>query len=96
MRKAALIFILVFAFVPSVYPAIEITTDHRALFFGPMQLGEEKELAEFGSYHNQITCSSNNKNTWYLKISLLGPLSSGAETIPPEYFKWQLTYTSGP
>lgn len=95
MRKVALIFILVFVFAPVAYSAIEITTDHRALFFGLMQLGQEKELAEFGTYHNQITCSSTNQNAWYLKINLLSPLSSGAQIIPLEYFQWQLTYTDG-
>jgi len=95
MRKASIIFILVFGFSTLAYPAIEITTDHRALFFGVMQLGQEKELADFGNYHNQIACSSTNKNTWYLKISLLSPLSSGQDTIPPEYFLWQLAYTDG-
>lgn len=95
MRKVALIFILIFVFASYAYPAIEITTDHRPLFFGSMQLGQKKELAEFGSYHNQITCSSTNQNTWYVKISLLNPLTCGAETIPPEYFKWQLSYTNG-
>lgn len=79
----------------SAYAAIEISTDHRPIFFGPMQLDEEKELAQLGSYHNQITCSSTNANTWYLKINLLQPLTSGTQTIPLEYFKWQLTWTDG-
>lgn len=95
MRKIVLILVLIFGLSPCAYPAIGITTDHRALFFGLMQLDQEEELAEFGTYHNQITCSSNNQNTWYLKISLLSPLSSGLDTIPLEYFKWQLAYTSG-
>lgn len=95
MRKIAFVLVLIFGLSPCAYPAIGITTDHRSLFFGPMQLGQEKELAEFGTYHNQITCSSTNQNTWYLKIGLLSPLSSGAETIPLENFQWQLDYTNG-
>lgn len=77
------------------YASIEISTDHRSLFFGLMQLGQEKELAQSGTYHNQVTCSSTNGNTWYLKISLLHRLSSAEETIPLEYFKWQLVWTNG-
>lgn len=77
------------------FAAINISTDHRPIFFGLMQLDEEKELAQLGTYHNQLTCSSTNANTWYLKISLLQPLTSGQETIPPEYLKWQLVWTDG-
>lgn len=77
------------------FAAIEISTDYRPVFFGLMQLDEQKELAGLGAYHNQITCSSTNANTWYLKISLLQPLTSGAETIPSEYLKWQLVWTDG-
>jgi hypothetical protein len=95
MKKTIVTLILVLCLYFPVYGAIEISTDHRALFFGPMQLGEEKELTQSGSYHNQITCSSSNGNTWYLKISLLQSLNSGIETIPLECFKWQLVWTNG-
>lgn len=77
------------------YSGIAISTDHRSIFFGLMESGQEKELAEFGTYHNQITCSSTNGYAWYLKISVLGPLASGAEMIPLENFKWKLAFTDG-
>lgn len=77
------------------YAALTLSTDHRSLFFGLMQLGEEKILANAGSHHNQVTVSSTSGRTWYLKISVLQPLSSGADTIPLEHFRWELVDTSG-
>jgi hypothetical protein len=95
MKKIALIALMIFIFSLSAYAALEISTDHRSLFFGLMKLGEEKGLAQLGVYHNQITCSSTNGNTWYLKINLLQPLSFAGETIPLENFQWQLVWTNG-
>lgn len=77
------------------YAGLQLSTDHRSIFFGSMQPGEEKELAEFGSYHNQIICSSTNGGTWYLKMNLLQPLTLGGDQIPFENFKWQLNWTNG-
>ena len=75
--------------------ALEVSTDKKAISFGLMYLGDDKELAQYGGYHNEITCSSTNGNTWYLKISLLKPLSSVQDSIPLEYFKWQLAASDG-
>jgi hypothetical protein len=72
-----------------------ISTDNRAVDFGQMKLEEKKELAYLGGYHNEITCTSSNQNIWYLKVHLLKPLSSGANTIPLSCFKWQLFWTDG-
>ncbi len=77
------------------FAGLEFSTDHRSLSFGLMRLGEEKILAQSGSFHNEVTCSSTGGNTWYLKISLLTPLSSGADEIPIEAFQWQLTRANG-
>ena len=60
-----------------------------------MRLGEEKILAQSGTFHNEVTCSSTNGQAWYLKIDVLQPLTSGAETIPLEQFQWWLTSTTG-
>ena len=89
---------LVFAFggfAGSAWAGLELSTDARSLFFGRMQLGEEKELAQFGTYHNEITCSSTGNKTWHLKINLLHPLAAGNDTIPVESFAWQLFETAG-
>lgn len=75
--------------------AVELSTDHRPIAFGRMELGQEQVLAQFGTSHNQITCSSTNGQAWYLKISLLHPLAAGAETIPLEAFAWQVVSTTG-
>lgn len=74
---------------------LELTTDHRSLFFGLMRLGEEKILSDAGSYHNEVTCSSSGGATWYLKVNLLQPLSAGAEELPLDALQWQLTHTDG-
>lgn len=94
-KKFIFILVSILCIFHYAYASISISTDHRALFFGPMQLGEEKELTGLGTYHNEIACSSTNNNTWYLKISLLTPLRAGTENIPLENFKWQLAYTTG-
>src|SRR3989338_2290328 len=77
------------------FAALELSTDHRPLFFGLMQPGEEKALAQSGSFHTEVTCASTGGVTWYLKISLLQPLTSGAESIPFENVGWQVTRTDG-
>ena len=79
----------------SAFAALELSTDHRSLFFGLMQVGEEKTLAQAGSFQNEITCSSTGGVTWYLKISVLQPLASGVETIPLDQFGWELVATDG-
>lgn len=72
-----------------------MSSDFRAINFGPMRLDEEKELADQGGYHNEITVTSSNANAWYLKVNVIMPLTSGANTIPLNSFKWQLTYSDG-
>lgn len=77
------------------WAGLTLTTDHRSLVFGLMQLGESKELAQFGTYHNELTCTSTNGQTWYLKIQVLQPLSNGAETMPAERMEWQAETPEG-
>ena len=77
------------------WAALEISTDQRPLAFGVMRLGEAKELAQLGAYHNEITCTSTNGHSWYLKISALQPLTSGPDAIPLDNFQWQLAWTNG-
>jgi hypothetical protein len=77
------------------FAALELSTDHRSLVFGLMQPGDEKTLAQSGGFHTEVTCTSTGGMTWYLKISLLQPLTSGGESIPLEHFGWQVTRTDG-
>ena len=72
--------------------ALELTTDHRPLAFGLMKGGGENTLTQSGS---DVTCLSTGGRTWYLKISLLRPLTSGAAEIPPEQLAWQVTRADG-
>jgi hypothetical protein len=95
MIKKILIFAWILALPIAGYASLELATDHRSLSFGAMQLGEEKELADFGGYQNEVTCRSTNGISWYLKINLLQPLSSGGDAIPAENLKWQLSWTNG-
>ena len=94
-RSALLMISLIGALAAPASAEVELSSDHRSLFFGFMRLGEEKTLAESGSFHNEITCASTGGASWYLKISLLQPLSSGAEEIPLDHFRWQLARTDG-
>ena len=75
--------------------ALQLSTDHRSLFFGVMQLGEEKTLANAGTYQNEVTVSSDGGQLWYLKISLIQPLTSGANEIPLDALAWQVTNAGG-
>jgi hypothetical protein len=95
MKKTLLTVLFLFLAALPAYAALQITTDHRPIFFGSMHIGEEKELAELGSYHNQVTCSSTNSGTWYLKVNALQPFSGGMDQIPVENFQWQLSWTNG-
>lgn len=80
---------------PIAHAALTLSTDHRSIMFGRMQLGEEKILAEQGSFHNEITCASTNGQAWYLKVNVIQPLVSGAHTIPLEAFRWHVVSTNG-
>ncbi len=80
---------------PLSFANLQLTTDQRQLFFGVMQVGESKELAQSGTYHNQITCSSTNGRMWYVKVNVLQPLSSGGRNIPLENFQWQVSASGG-
>ena len=94
-KRAILLLVCVGVAGPA-FAALGLSTDHRSLPFGIMQLGEEKILAQAGSFQNEITCSSTGGNAWYLKISLIQPLTSGGgEAVPLDAFKWQLTRTDG-
>jgi hypothetical protein len=95
MRNLILGLILSLIASSSADAALTLTTDHRSLFFGPMKLGETKELAQSGAYHNQISCSSSNGNQWYLKVNIIQPLMSGADQIPPENFRWAVVWATG-
>ena len=77
------------------WAALQFSTDQRQLFFGVMQVGERKELAQLGTYHSQITCSSTNGRMWYLKVNVLQPLSFGGRNIPLENFQWQVSGSNG-
>ncbi len=82
-------------FAVPAFAALKFSTDGRPVAFGMMRLGEEKILQQSGTYHNQITCSSTDGQPWYLKVNVLQPLTTGAETIPLEQFGWWLTSTTG-
>lgn len=86
---------LTFLLVKPVEAGLTLSIDSRAVFFGRMNLDETKELTDFGGYHNEIRCSSANNTTWYLKVHILRPLSSGEFVIPLENFQWQVVYTNG-
>jgi hypothetical protein len=98
-KRGLTLFLVGFLFVAAMAApagaALQLSTDHRSVFFGVMQLGEEKTLAHSGTYHNTVTVSSDGGQSWYLKISVLQPLTSGAHTIPLEAFTWQVTSTTG-
>jgi len=68
--------------------ALQMTLDYNMIDFGAMNTGESKEVTIKGAYHNQLTCSSTNNMTWYLKAQVVKPFSFMQYTIPEENFKW--------
>ncbi len=60
-----------------------------------MELGQTKELAQSATFHNTITCSSDNGRAWHLKVHVLQPMAFGTEAIPVEAMQWQLESTTG-
>lgn len=94
-RSGLLALSLIMAAASPALAALELSTDQRPLVFGMMQLGDTKELTQLGTYHNEVTCTSNNGRLWYVKINVLQPLSAGGDTIPLENFQWQLAWTNG-
>ncbi len=67
---------------------ISIQDNNNLLGFGAMETGEEKTLSEKGGYHHQINFNSNTGRTWYFKVQMVRPFTSGVYTIPQENFQW--------
>lgn len=77
-------------------PVFNIDLDKNNIDFGQVRPGECKNLGE-GSYHNQVTCKSNNGRSWCLTISLPGPLIGMRKggKIPSSNFKYMPILNSG-
>jgi hypothetical protein len=69
-----------------------LQTNNSMLSFGTVKNGEWKET---GNSDYQVTCQSSGEKTWYLKMQLVLPLSSGAYSIEAENFKWMAAWTDG-
>lgn len=95
MRRLMALALAAACAAPAVHAAMELRSDSRSLFFGLMELGEDKTLSQAGAYHNEIICASTGGRPWFLKVNALGPLASGAEEIPLERFSWQLVRAEG-
>ncbi len=98
MRLISRVLITALFFIAAINPAyavFELRADNNIVDFGFMGISEVKELREKGSYHNAITCNSDEDNRWYLKIRLNGPLSSGGNVIAYENFKWRVSEVIG-
>lgn len=73
----------------------KLTLDRSSLDFGLIKPGERVELYPAEPYH-QITCISNNKKTWYLKVSVPAGISGpGGLSLPVNALKWQIFWTNG-
>ena len=95
MRYVAAAMLLALPLAAPASAAVTLSTDFRPIAFGVMQLDQEQVLAQFGTYHNELTCTSSDGRAWYLKIQVLQPLSSGAATIPLERFEWDVIDVTG-
>jgi len=79
-----------------VKPVFKIDLDKNNIDFGQIHPGECKNLGE-GSYHNQVTCQSNNGRSWCLTISLPSPLTGMRKggKIPSSNFKYMPILSNG-
>ena len=82
--------ILVLAATGIAYAGITMTLDRDMVDFRTMEKGETREISDQGVYHNQVTCTSTNDKTWYLKVHTIRGFSSGAHVIPNEHFQWKV------
>lgn len=73
------------------YAEITMSLDRDMVDFRTMESGQTKEVSDQGVYHNQITCTSTNNKTWYLKANTIRPLTFGSYMIPNENFQWKVT-----
>lgn len=92
MRRQILVLtvlpIILFLAAADAHAAISMTADRTTLDFRAVDPGSIVELADQGSYHNEITCTSTNNKTWYLKANIVRPFTSGMNTIPSNNLKW--------
>lgn len=73
----------------------KLSLDKASLDFGMIKPGKWIELYPERHYH-QITCISNNKKTWYLKVSVIGDIvGQGGFALPKDSLKWQIFWTNG-
>ena len=95
MKKLSSIFIIIavlFVNSPLSHAAISMSVDGIIIDFRITDPGQSKELYDkAGDYHTEVTCTSNNNRTWYLKAKIVTPLRSGPNTIPMQNFKWKVT-----
>lgn len=90
MKISILIAIVISVLTGNVYAGITMSLDRDMVDFRTMEMGQTQEVSDQGVYHNEITLSSTNNQTWYLKTQIIRPLTSGANTIPNENFKWKV------
>ncbi len=90
MKIPILISILILMTCGMAMAAIDMSLDRDMVDFRTMEIGQTSEISDQGVYHNQLTCSSTNNKTWYLKVNMVRPFTSGAYTIPNEYFEWKV------
>lgn len=88
--------LLAFIFFPPHADAIlELSLEGNNLDFGFLNVGEEKELVDKGSYHQEVICKSTNNRTWNLNIYCLNPFATDKYALAWENFTWTVTWTDG-
>jgi len=91
MAKISILILIVILTLSGIsHAAITMSVDRDRLDFGTMENGQTKNLADQGVFHNQITCRSTNNITWYLKVNMMQPFTSGPNTIPTDSFRWEV------
>lgn len=85
-------FVLMIIFISSgtAVAGITMTLDRDLVDFRMMENGETREISDQGVYHNQLTCTSTNNKTWYVKVNMVRPFTAGNRTIPNQYFQWKV------
>ncbi|MBI5144382.1 MAG: hypothetical protein HZA30_04880 [Candidatus Omnitrophica bacterium] len=90
MKIVPLTLMIIFTFSGMASAGITMSLDRDMVDFRTMENGETKEISDQGAYHNELTCTSTNNKTWYVKVNTVRPFTSGIRTIQNEYFQWKV------
>lgn len=90
MKIFTIILTILVSMAASAHASITMDISRDLVDFRTMESGQTQTIADQGVYHNELTCTSTNNRTWYIKTNIVRPLTSGLNSIAPENLKWMV------